>query len=202
MSEPPERIAVILLAAGASRRMGRPKQLLKFRGEAMIERLTRLACALPARPVVLVLGARAARITDEVTFHSEAELVVNPDWKAGMSTSVRAGLRRALAIDPDLGGALFMVVDQPFVDEVLLRRLLDGYRRTHAPIVAARYDDRPGVPALFDRTLFPELEALVGDRGARPLFDRHRTTLQTVPFPRGRFDLDTPEDYRKLEEEE
>lgn len=202
MSDHPERIAVILLAAGASRRMGRPKQLLKYRGEAMIERLARLACALPARPVLLVLGARAAQITREATLDPEAELVVNPDWKAGMSTSVRAGLRRALAIDPGLSAALFMVVDQPFVDETLLRRLLNRYRRTGAPIVAARYGDRPGVPALFDRALFPELEALIGDRGARPLFDKYQTALQTVPFPRGRFDLDTPEDYEQLREEE
>lgn len=197
-----ERIAVILLAAGASRRMGRAKQLLEYRGEPMIVRLARLALGLPTRPVVVVLGAAAERITAAADLGPEVEMVFNPDWEAGMSTSVRAGLRRALDLDPALDAALFLVVDQPFVDAALLQRLLDTFRAGKAPIVAARYGDRPGVPALFDRALFPELERLLGDRGARPLFEKYRASLHTVAFPRGRFDLDTPEDYEKLREEE
>ncbi len=197
-----ERIAVVLLAAGASRRMGRAKQLLEYRGQPMIVRTVRLALSLPARPAIVVLGAAAERITAAADLGPEVEMVFNPDWEAGMSTSVRAGLRRALAIDPGLDAALFLVVDQPFVEAALLQQLIDTYREYEAPIVAARYGDRPGVPALFDRALFPELERLLGDRGARSLFEKYRTSLRTIPFPRGHFDLDTPEDYKKLREEE
>jgi len=197
-----ERIAIVLLAAGASRRMGRAKQLLEYRGELMIDRLLRSALELPARPVIVVLGAAAQQITATATLHPEVVTIVNPDWQAGMSTSVVAGLRQALALDPGLEAVLFLVVDQPFVDTGLLRQIIRVYREEAAPIVAARYDDRPGVPALFDRRLFPELEGLQGDRGARPLFEKYRPSLRTIHFPGGRFDLDTPADYRRLQEEE
>lgn len=194
-------ISIIILAAGASRRLGRPKQLVRFRGETLLRRTARLALATGCRPVVAVLGADAAALAPELA-DLEIDMVVNAAWEEGMGSSLRTGLNRALAIVPDVEALLFLVVDQPYLTAAHLKQLLSTYQEKGAPIVASVYDGRPGVPALFDRSLFPELAEMEGDQGARVLFRRYQDRLAVVDFPAGRFDLDTPEDIGRLRTEE
>lgn len=201
MSNPDPKIAVVLLAAGSSNRMGQPKQLLEYRGQTMIERSVEVALSTGIRPLVVVLGANADRIAPLINGKG-LHIVRNADWPLGMSTSLKMGMEKALELEPALEAILFLVVDQPYVTTQLLLEIAAKYRLEKTRIVAARYNEQPGVPALLDRSLFEELQSLTGDKGARALFKKYKQNLLTVSFPDGHFDLDTPSDYEQLKRED
>jgi molybdenum cofactor cytidylyltransferase len=196
-------IAIIVLAAGASSRMGVPKQLLMFEGETLLRRSVRAALETRARAVVVVLGSDADAMREESNVPG-ALTVVNQSWPAGMSSSLRCGLRRALAAaEPDgIEAVIVMLCDQPFVTSKVIRRLVDAYRKGGALLVASAYEaggeQTLGVPALFSRALFPELMALDGAEGARRIIARHCAEALSVGVPEAAFDVDTPADYRAL----
>lgn len=196
-------IAIIVLAAGASSRMGVPKQLLMFEGETLLRRSVRVALETRARAVVVVLGADADAMREEINVPG-ALTVVNQSWAAGMSSSIRCGLGRALAAteSDELEAAILMLCDQPFVTSKVIRRLVNAYRKGRALLVASAYaaggEKTLGVPALFSRALFPELMALDGAEGARGIIARHRAEAASVRVPEAAFDVDTPADYRAL----
>lgn len=189
-------IGIVILAAGASTRMGHPKQLLKWQGETLIRRIVNAALAT-ASPTLVVLGANAARIRPEVP-NKPILIVENKDWQQGMSTSVRVGLQVLLEAHPALAAVLFLLTDQPFVTADYLRYFISRFPSNDASILASAYDDRLGVPALFARRWFGALMELQGDQGARSIIRRHPEAVQAVPFPKGKFDLDTPEDFARL----
>lgn len=182
--------------------MGQPKQLLEYRGEPLIQRAVRAALATTCRPVIVVLGAEAGRIREAVPRDEEVVIVDNPDWPLGMSTSLKKGLEESEARDPELEGILFMVVDQPYLTPDMLTQLLERFHSGRSRIVAARYGEVAGVPALIPRRFFRDLKRLRGDKGARALFKAFPEALDTIPFPEGGFDIDTPSDYDRLREEE
>jgi molybdenum cofactor cytidylyltransferase len=165
-------IGAVVLAAGVSTRLGTPKQFIPFRGRNFL-----------------------ARAVDNLP--PGAGWVENPRWSEGMSTSIRTGLMALVEAEPTVPAALLMVCDQPYVLS-LLRRMAAAYRRTGAPIVACAYGGAWGVAALFERTLFPELQALTGDRGAQSVIGRYLDRVVQIPFPRGAVDIDTPEDWARL----
>jgi molybdenum cofactor cytidylyltransferase len=185
-------VAAILLAAGASRRLGTPKQLLVWRGETLLRRTARLALEAGFRPVRVVLGAEAPRC--EATLRDlDVEIVANPAWEAGMSTSLRAGLE-GLAADVD--AVLVLVCDQPALSLGHLESLRAAQLAHPETAVASGYAGARGIPVLFPRVFFERLERLQGDRGARSLLQGE--DVLEVPFPGGEFDLDTPEDLTRL----
>jgi molybdenum cofactor cytidylyltransferase len=180
-------VPAVILAAGASRRLGLPKQLVEVGRESLLRRTVRAALAGCA-PVLVVLGARA----DEMEAHLDglgATLVANPDWEEGMASSIRAGIR---ALPPGAGAALFLVCDQVAVDGELVARILEAHRRWPDALVACAYGGGRGIPALVPGRCFPQLMALRGDRGARHLL--LGSEVVEVPFPRGGEDVDRPED--------
>jgi len=192
VKEPP--VAAIILAAGASERLGRPKALLDWHGKPIIAHIVDVVLASPARPVVVVLGAHAEQVRPALGSRP-VQMVINPDWREGMSTSVRAGLAHLSA---DVAAALFVLGDQPNVTPGLLATLVAHFRETGAPILVPRYRDRPGNPALFAREMFAELAQVTGDRGGRPLLDKYasRVVAVQVDDPSMLEDIDTLEDYR------
>ena len=192
-----ERVAGVILAAGASERLGRPKQLLRFQGEALIHRAARLAQAAGLAPLHVVVGCRAREVAGALGDLARAvALVTNPDWSAGMGGSLARGI---VSLPCAVGAALVLVTDQPHLSGALLGAVLERYRSGAAPLVACRYASGTlGVPALFARRFFPDLSALSGDRGARALFTRHAAALATVSFPAGDADIDTPADAAAL----
>lgn len=190
-------IAVILLAAGNSSRLGRPKQLLSYHDQTLLQHTLQAASDSVAHPIVVVLGAYSDAV-EKVVDHGTAHVITNPDWQEGMASSVRRGLEALLEIDPLVEGAVMMVCDQPFVTAELLDNLIRRYLETGKAIVASSYGQTFGPPALFHKSLFPELLGLKGDVGAKGLIFKHPHDLESIPFPEGDIDVDTEADYQKF----
>ena len=159
----------VVLAAGRSARMGRPKQLAELAGRPLLEHVLAALAAAPLDEVVVALGARAEAVLDRVDLHGAVPLVV-PGWEEGMGSV----LARAVAARG--GGHAAAVVclgDQPLVTAAVVEELVRAWRAGAGPVVAAAYHGRQGHPKLFDRVTFPALERLRGDEGARALLARH-----------------------------
>jgi molybdenum cofactor cytidylyltransferase len=188
---------LVILAAGASTRMGRPKQLLEYRGRTLIHQAIGTAVDSVCQPIIVVLGAYTDRIKPKIE-SAPVTLVINPDWFNGMSTSLRVGVETLMAISPNRDALVLMLCDQPYVSTSLINQLVETSYTTKHPIVASQYAGVVGVPALFTRTLFPFLTTLQGDTGARQVIQQFLPRLVAVPFPEGAFDIDTPTDYARL----
>lgn len=183
----------MILAAGASVRMGQPKQLLRINGEPLLLRTVNTVRAAVSGPCVVVLGA-SHEIIAPVLHGLDAAVVINEQWPEGMAASIRSGLRALLATDPDLPGVLITLCDQPALSVEALQALTAALDANHT-IAAAHYDDHLGAPVLFGREHFYELAALQGAEGARAVFMKHRAQVAAVALPELAADLDTPEDY-------
>lgn len=187
-------VAGIILAAGAASRMGRPKLLLPWKGETLIHRAARTALAAGLQPVVVVTGAAHPDI--QAALADLPVLVVNnPDWESGQSTSLRAGIR---ALPEQTRAVLFLLGDQPFVTPELIRCLVATYLQTKPVILAPFVGEKRTNPVLFDHSIFDVLCQLQGDAGARSIFDRYPPAALPWPDERLLFDVDTPEDYKRL----
>ncbi len=191
-----EPSAAIILAAGGAQRFGSPKQLLEIEGQPMIRRIVRLALAAGLDPVIVVCGAFANEVRQTLDGLS-VECVVNPDWGAGQSTSLRAGLQRLPAAT---SGAIFMLADQPFVSLDVILALVREHAQTLAPIVAPRVGDQRANPVYFDRVTFPELLALEGDIGGRAVIRSGRYLVRWLEWLDAKLlvDIDTLEDYNTV----
>ena len=187
-------IGLVILAAGASTRMGRPKQLLEYQGSTLIHHAASTAVDSLCEPIVVVLGAYAERIEPEIK-SLPVTIAPNPDWRDGMSTSLRVGMETLLTLTPKLDALVLMLCDQPFVSTSLINQLVGTYQAGKRTIVACQYAGVVGVPALFGKNFFSLLSTLQGDRGARQVIQQSLATLVSVPFPAGAFDIDTPTDY-------
>ncbi|WP_268224006.1 nucleotidyltransferase family protein [Sinomicrobium oceani] len=187
---------IIILAAGSSERLGRPKQLLQYQGKSLLQHAIDKALASIADRVVVVLGAYAERIRESVKGR-EAVFIENPGYTKGMASGIALGTAYLLNnTGREIGGILIMLCDQPFVTSEHLDHLFKKQKTTGAPVVASYYRARKGVPAVFHRDLFPELIKLEGEHGARDLMRKYET--ETIGFPGGAVDVDTLEDYRRL----
>jgi molybdenum cofactor cytidylyltransferase len=194
-------IGIIVLAAGFSKRLGQPKQLLLYKGQTLLQQAAQTALASGAGPVLVVLGARAEELKNEIK-ESTINMVVNKEWPEGMASSIRCGVEALVALDPAVAGLILMVCDQPFVTASLLCELVAAHRQTGKPIVACSYAGTYGPPVFFHRTLFPELLQLKGDVGARGVIKQYANAVETIPFPEGTIDIDTEKDYERLSEKE
>ena len=191
------RFGLVLLAAGASVRMGKPKQLIEVGGKALVVRAVEAALASAAWPVVVVLGANAEKIRPLLA-RLPVLVAENPTWGEGMASSLRAGVNTLRTFSRSLDGALVAVADQPAFSAEVIARLVSARRETRRGIVAARYAGRLGVPALFGREHFAALGALTGEEGARHFLAAHAAETAAVDLPELAVDLDTPEDVARL----
>lgn len=197
-STPAPRCGLILLAAGASTRMGRPKQLIPVEGRPLLERAVLAGLAVPVWPIVVVLGAHADSLRPTLARHPVL-IAENPAWAEGMASSLRAGLATLDAFSPRIDFALVALCDQPAFSADTIRRLLATQAETGRSLVAARYQGHLGAPALFSREHFAALSALTGDEGARKLMTRiPPETIAAVDLPEFALDLDTPDDVARL----
>ena len=187
---------IIILAAGASTRMGQPKQELQFQGETLLQRAIRIAGESSAQSITVVLGANAEGINAAMD-DQRISVCYNAHWQEGMSSSIKAGLQWLLHARPVMEQVLLMLCDQPLVTPQLLNQLMRAGQQ-QAGIVACAYQDTVGAPVLFHRRYFNQLLLLTGQEGAKKLLMKFSGAVVTIPFKEGAVDVDTPEDYRRL----
>ena len=195
-----EQCSIIVLAAGMSSRLGRPKQLLNYKGKSLLQHAVHEAMQTTMRPVIVVIGANSDVVKKELK-DLDIEVAENERWIEGMSTSLHRGLVAAKKLNKDVDGIIFMVSDQPFVSASLLNNLLKTQHETGLPIIASDYGDKLGTPVLFHKSFFSELMKLSGDTGARKLIKKNTDVVATVAFFKGNIDIDTKEDYEGLAEQ-
>ena len=193
--EGPSCVGGVILAAGLGRRMGVPKLLLPWQGRPLVRHVAEAALASQLGGVLVVTGYRADDIANALE-GLPLQIVANPDYEAGLSTSLHAGI---LAMAGRYSAAMIMLGDQPLLTTEIIDRLLQAYWATQAPLVAPVAGQHRGNPVLFARRLFPELLTIRGDEGARAIINAHRAELHTVPVDESVFfDVDTPEAYAGL----
>ncbi len=190
-------IAVIILAAGASRRMGKPKQLLPYRGQTLLSYVTKCVLASSCSPVLVIVGANADKIEPEIN-QLPVQIVKNTEWNQGISSSILCGIAYLKERFSNIKAVVFVTGDQPFISAEIIERLINVYKSTNKPIIASQYGKTIGIPTLFARSFFSELMQLEGDWGAKKIIQKYPERLTTIDFPQGEIDLDTIEDYQKL----
>jgi molybdenum cofactor cytidylyltransferase len=177
--------------------MGRPKQLLPYNGKSLLEHSVDTANNADANPVIVVLGANSAELEKEID-EKKVHVIENKEWKEGMASSIRCGINTVMHIAPSTDAAILMVCDQPYVSAYLLNELIAAQKSTGKLIVTSQYENAFGPPALFYKTIFPELLELKGDAGARKIVEQYNKDVATVLFTQGNIDIDTEADYKAL----
>lgn len=190
------KIGILILAAGASKRLGQPKQLVAFQDKNLLQHTIDSTGDLDLCTKVLIVGANAKEVLKQVNIHNY-HTCLNEEWEEGMGSSLSAGLKESLTLEADLEAIMVLVVDQPFINGELLQSLVESYNSSKC-IVASKYGEVTGVPAVFDKKYFGELLNLSGDQGAKRILKKHQVVLETVRFDQGNFDIDTPEDLDQL----
>jgi len=188
---------IIILAAGASTRLGKPKQLLRYRGKTLLAYSINEAVNSNADAVVVILGKDANLFKNEID-ERKVRVAINASWEEGMASSLRLGMDTLLNDKPYIDAVIFMVCDQPYISSSLLNELIITQQKTTKQIVTSNYGDSIGPPALFHKKYFIELMKLSGDAGARKIIQQNMNDVATILFPEGKIDIDTKEDYDDL----
>lgn len=185
-------IVSIILAAGASSRMGTSKQMLDIQGEPMLVRTVKTVLTCQPKGIVVVLGSQTRHHT-KLLKGLPTDVIENPSWNKGIGSSIKKGLTHALTISPTTDAVLFLVCDQPYLSGELVNTFI--MYNGDKSIFSAYYDGSPGVPALFTKKHFNEILALEDHQGAKKVIQNHLNNTALIDFPKGMIDLDTPEDY-------
>jgi molybdenum cofactor cytidylyltransferase len=185
---------VIILAAGGSKRMGRPKQLLPWGKSTLLRHACEIALSTTCRPIIVVLGCNAAACRRELD-NLPIVTVINDDWQKGLGSSIAKGIKALESEAPEIPGAMLLLADQPTVTPALLLSLIVNWSPPAYPLAATAYGDNGGVPAIFDRTFFPELRGLEKDQGARAILAREKIRTASVDPGNDLIDLDTLANY-------
>lgn len=188
----PDKIGVAILAAGSSSRLGHPKQLVKFGDSTLIQHTIDACEDLNFASKTLILGASSDKILP-LTNLKGFETCINESWISGISSSIHLALQKATT-NPQIQHILFLLSDQPFVTDQLIRKILE----VHEEITACEYKGQVGVPAIFSKKYFDELATLTGDKGAKSVLMKHEEVVKKVPFEKGSIDIDTEEDIEIL----
>lgn len=189
--------ALIILAAGESKRMGTVKQLLPIEGKSLLLRMIEEGLKTACYPISVVLGAHKAQIVPTL-IDLPINLVDNSQWATGMASSIRMGLVGTYLIEKNIDSVIIVPADMPYVTHDVLNQLITTADQSARPIVASRYQGVVGVPVLFKRERFADLLELKEDEGARKLIAREINEVEIVDFPGGYLDLDTPEAYQQF----
>jgi molybdenum cofactor cytidylyltransferase len=187
--------AIIILAAGSSSRLGKPKQNLVYKGQTLLQRAIETARASVCSPVMLVLGANYELIRQGMK-NLPIRTIYNQDWEEGMASSIRLGTKTMQKLYPKISSIILMLCDQPFADAPLLDELVK--KKSLNGIIASGYNDTAGPPVLFDKKYFDDLLLLKGHEGAKKLLLQHPEDVFIIQFPLAGIDIDTMEDFERL----
>lgn len=186
-------IHAIILAAGNSSRMGKAKIDLPVGDESLLKHCVQQALGAPLTSVVVVEGAYPIHTIPD----RRAVVIKNNAWESGIGSSIKAGLSYVENHFPKTDAVVFLVADQPFVTSDHIARVITAFETTGS-ISASYYNESPGVPALFPRSVFPQILSISDQHGAKVILERNRAHLSLIEFPEGAIDLDTPEDYQEF----
>ena len=189
------KTGIIILAAGSSTRLGKPKQLLVFQGKTLIERIILEAKKAELNPIVVITGAHSEAVS-KVLENLMIDVEYNDQWQQGMGSGIVKGILKISKSDTD--SVIISVCDQPYVSANLLNRLIKRKIETNKGIVSSAYSGIIGTPVLFGKEYFEKLLLLKGHEGAKSLLKLYISDTADIPFDEGKFDIDTVEDYNNL----
>lgn len=185
---------ILILAAGAARRMGQAKQNLSWQGKTMLQHCVETCIEADLGPVKVVLGANLGLIRPTLADYPDMELIENESWETGMASSIKIGLTHCFNLDY----VMMVAADQAHLEAVFLKNLLSATSEAGAIIGAASYEGVLGIPAVFSNIFFPKLMQLEGDQGARKLLTEYQSNVLALPYPAAAIDLDTMEDWEEF----
>ncbi|WP_238989986.1 nucleotidyltransferase family protein [Flavobacterium sharifuzzamanii] len=191
------KTGIIILAAGNSSRLGKPKQLLQYKESTLLKNTISEALKVENSSVIVVTGSNHDLIEKELNL-PEIQFSFNSDWENGMSSSIVKGVNQLLHQNPECEQCILAVCDQPFVTVSVFENLIVEANRTKKGIAASAYSDTLGTPVLFHKKYFQELLELKGQEGAKKLIKKYSADVVSVSFEKGNIDIDTEEDYYKL----
>lgn len=192
-----DNCAVVIIAAGESKRLGSPKQLLLLDKDTMLNRLIKMVQKAVDFPIYLVLGANAEKIKAQLP-NVSLNIIENTEWQEGMGSSIRLGVQAVVSSANKHDGVLILVCDQPYLSESSIKDLIALQAIKNTAIAASFYANIAGTPALFHQSVFSDLLALKGDQGAKRIIQERDQELAKLQFEKGVLDIDTPEDYQQL----
>jgi len=192
-------IAVLIIAAGNSSRLGQPKQLVEFEGKPLLTHIIEQALFAKLDSVSVVLGSKKDLISSTIN-HLPVSIIENKKWKTGMGSSIAIGVKKITEHQPKVTGILILLCDQPFVSAELIREFGDIFRTKKVNLIASGYAGNVGVPAMFGKNLFIDLQAKQGKGGAKKIIKKNLSKGLVVPFSEGIFDIDTTEDLERIRE--
>jgi molybdenum cofactor cytidylyltransferase len=187
----------IILAAGASSRLGKSKQLLRIGGLTFLQQTISVAKDAGIDHIFVVLGANAEQHQESIKDRS-VQVVRNNNWQAGMGSSIKLGLKSMLAANNKLESVILLVCDQPALTAVHLNLLRSTYEKSKKGIVASRYADTTGVPVLFSKTYYDSILKISDSEGAKAIFQQYPSDTAIVDFAGGEHDIDTLMDIEKF----
>ena len=192
-----DNCAVVIIAAGESKRLGSPKQLLLLDKDSMLNRLIKMVQKAVDFPIYLVLGSNAEKIKAQLP-NVSLNIVENTEWQEGMGSSIRIGVQAVIDSANKHDGVIILVCDQPYLSESSIKDLIALQAINNTAIAASFYANIAGTPALFHQSVFSDLLALKGDQGAKRIIQERDQELAKLQFEKGVLDIDTPEDYQQL----
>lgn len=192
------KIELLIMAAGASRRLGQPKQFVTYKGNTLIKRIAREALNADVGDVTVVTGFNHDDVEKEIK-DLEVSIYYNEEWEEGLGASIRNGLKHILSIKPETNAILLTMVDQPYVDAMHIKKLVNAYDPAREMIIASAYQGTFGVPVLVDSHYFDLLKELKGDEGGKRIFVNYIRNIVEIPFIAGAIDIDEKKDLKTLE---
>jgi len=194
------KIAIILLAAGQSSRMGQNKLLIKIGAESLLENALSASTCSSANEVIVVTGANNSE-NEMLIKNFPVTIAYNTNWQKGIGSSIKCGLHLAKSGIPNLNAVIVSVCDQPFLNKDVFNRLIDQYLKSGKPIVASEYEGSPGVPVLYNKSMFEELLKIPDEHGAKKyiLEKIGAGMIEKVPFSKGDVDIDSLNDLNQFE---
>lgn len=189
-----KKIGILILAAGQSARLGRPKQIIRIQGKTLLQNAVEAALAVTPY-VYVVLGAYSEKTEPHIADYA-VHILHNRGWKEGMGSSIRLAMEYIHDQQSGLDSLILSVCDQPKLSAAVFEALIQKKEATGKGIIAAVYQETCAVPALFNASFFHELAACKGDKGARHLFQKYQENCATIPFDDGAWDVDVEDDIR------
>jgi molybdenum cofactor cytidylyltransferase len=189
-------IGCLILAAGSSSRLGRPKQLLKYNQKTLIENTISTVLAAEISPIYVALGSDFELIRDAI-HNCPVKIIHHHAWQEGIGSSIRTGISY-MENENHFDAILIMLCDQPHIGSEHLKDLIRAFSQKEKSIIATGYGKHTGVPALFDRKIFPSLKELSGDKGAKDIINKNSDDIYVINFEQAAIDIDTPEDFNNL----